>query len=62
VQQPQFSSTVTGEFALTYRVTDSNGCQGEDIVVVNVTSDIIVVIDADGDADVCADPTCSLSP
>jgi PKD repeat protein len=62
IQQPQFSSATTGQFVLTYRVTDSNGCQGEDIVVVTVSETLIVEINADGDGEVCAESNMQLAP
>ncbi|MCA1746213.1 MAG: PKD domain-containing protein, partial [Bacteroidales bacterium] len=59
VQTPVFTPSTIGDFELTYRVTDSNGCWGEDVVTVTVTSGIDVVLD---DIELCADTDMQLTP
>ncbi|MEA3478434.1 MAG: PKD domain-containing protein, partial [Bacteroidota bacterium] len=38
IQTPTFNTTFTGAYALTYTVTDDNGCMGTDNVTINVDS------------------------
>ena len=59
IQTPLFTPSATGQFELTYRVTDSNGCSGEDVVVVTVTSGIDIDLE---DEEVCADSDLQLAP
>ena len=50
LEEPTFMVLTAGDYPLTYTVTDSNGCQGRDDIIVTVLPPVLVRVD---DAEIC---------
>jgi hypothetical protein len=50
LEEPTFTVLIAGDYPLTYTVTDSNGCQGQDDIIVTVLPPVMVRVD---DAEIC---------